>query len=52
MQKQQPHPVLAISQKRGDDTLKLAYDIDAETGTLEWIHKPYKVCEGLLLRVS
>lgn len=44
VQKQQTHPVLAISQKKGQDTLKLAYDIDAEAGTLEWTHKPYKVC--------
>lgn len=44
VQKQQTHPVLAVSQRKGEDTLKLAYDIDAEAGTLEWTHKPYKVC--------
>ncbi len=43
VEKQQPHPVLAISQKKGQDTLKAMYDIDGETGTLEWIRKPYKV---------
>lgn len=46
VEKQQPHPILAISQKKGADTLKAAYDIDGETGTLEWIHKPYKVGSG------
>lgn len=43
IQKQQPHPVLAVSKKKGADTLKLSYDIDAESGTLEWVHNPYKV---------
>ena len=46
VEKQQPHPILAISQKKGPDTLKAAYDIDGETGTLEWIRKPYKVGVG------
>ena len=49
VQEQQTHPVLAISQKKGQDTLKLAYDIDAEVGTLEWTHKPYKVWRSTCL---
>lgn len=41
---QHAQPILAISQKKGADTLKAAYDIEGETGFLEWIRKPYKVC--------
>ena len=47
LEKKQAHPVLAVSQKKGEDTLKLAYDIDAEAATLEWVRKPYKVCDVL-----
>lgn len=43
VEKQQSHPVLAISQKKGADTLKASYDIDGEAGTLEWSRNPYKV---------
>lgn len=43
-QTQHAQPILAISQKKGADTLKAAYDIEGEIGTLEWIRKPYKVC--------
>lgn len=43
VEKKQTHPILAVSQKKGADTLKLAYDIDAEAATLEWARKPYKV---------
>ena len=44
VQTQHAQPILAISQKKGADTLKAAYDIEGETGILEWIRKPYKVC--------
>ena len=43
-QTQHAQPILAISQKKGADTLKAAYDIEGEMGILEWIRKPYKVC--------
>lgn len=43
VQTQHAQPILAISQKKGADTLKAAYDIEGETGILEWIRKPYKV---------
>ena len=44
VQTQHAQPILAISQKKGADTLKAAYDIEGEIGTLEWIRNPYKVC--------
>lgn len=44
VQTQHAQPILAMSQKKGADTLKAAYDIEGEMGTLEWIRKPYKVC--------
>lgn len=44
VQTQHAQPILAISQTKGADTLKAAYDIEGEMGTLEWIRKPYKVC--------
>ncbi len=44
VQTQHAQPILAISQKKGADTLKAAYDIEGEMGTLEWIRNPYKVC--------
>lgn len=51
VEKKQTHPVLAVSQKKGADTLRLAYDIDAEAATLEWVRKPYKVCKHILTYV-
>ena len=43
VEKQQAHPILSLSQKKGADTLKAQYDIDGESGTLEWTRDAYKV---------
>lgn len=40
---QEASPILSLSQKKGADTLKATYDINGESGSLEWNHKPYKV---------
>ena len=47
VQTQHAQPILAISQKKGADTLKAAYDIEGEMGTLEWIRNPYKVKKAI-----
>ena len=39
----QATPLVALSQKKGADTLKASYDVGSEKGSLEWSRKPYKV---------
>lgn len=43
VQAQTTHPILAVSQKKGANTLKASYDIDAQSAALQLDHKGFKV---------